>query len=55
MMNILGYDDIGLSTEEKPDAESMVKGAIYYEVDTGKFYIAYKGQWYEQTFDGSEE
>ena len=50
MINPLGYNDIGLSTEKKPDASSVVKGATFYEVDTGKLWIAYKGQWYDQDF-----
>lgn len=51
MKDILRYDDIGLSTEPKPDATNAAKGATYYEVDTGKFWIAYKGQWYDQDFN----
>ena len=39
-------DFIGLSTEEKPN--NNIDGDTFYEVDTGKFYIMYKNQWYEQ-------
>ena len=46
-------DLIGLSTEEKPlTGEKVVDGSTFYEVDTGKFFIFYKGTWYEQ---GAEE
>lgn len=41
------FDFIGLSTEEKP-TEKAVDGSTFYEVDTSKFYIYYKEQWYEQ-------
>lgn len=43
-------DTLKLSTEEMPTAEH--DGTTCYEVDTGKFYIYYKEQWYEQ---GAEE
>ena len=43
-------DYLLLSTEGKPS--SPVNGSTLYEVDTGKFYIFYKGTWYEQ---GAEE
>lgn len=43
-------DTLKLSTESMPVAEA--DGTTCYEVDTGKFYIYYKGQWYEQ---GAEE
>ena len=41
------FDFIGLSSEDKPTAEA-VDGSTFYEVDTSKFYIYYKEQWYEQ-------
>lgn len=40
-------DFLGLSTEEKP-TENLVNGTSLYEVDTSKFFIWYKGTWYEQ-------
>lgn len=43
-------DTLKLSTESMPVAEA--DGTTCYEVDTGKFYIYYKGEWYEQ---GAEE
>ena len=43
-------DTLKLSTEDMPVAEH--DGTTCYEVDTGAFYIYYKGQWYEQ---GAEE
>lgn len=42
------FDYLGLSTEEKPT--EIVDGSTYYEVDTGAFYLAYKGTWYLQNF-----
>ncbi len=51
-------DYIGLSTEDKP-IENVVNGTTLYEVDTGNFYIYYKGTWYlqgeEQTASSNEE
>lgn len=44
-------DDLGLSTETKPDATKVEDGYTYYEVDTGKLWLAYKGQWYDQDFE----
>lgn len=41
-------DYLGLSTETKPTGGNLIDGATYYEVDTSKFYIYYKEQWYEQ-------
>lgn len=43
-------DTLKLSSESMPIAEH--DGTTCYEVDTGKFYIYYKGEWYEQ---GAEE
>lgn len=43
-------DTLKLSTEDMPIAEH--DGTTCYEVDTGAFYIYYKGEWYEQ---GAEE
>lgn len=51
MMYPLGYNFIGLSTEEKPEASSVLDGATYYEVNTGKLWVAYKGTWYDQDFE----
>lgn len=39
-------DLVGLSTEEKPSTQ--VDGTTFYEVDTGVFFIYYKGTWYQQ-------
>lgn len=47
------YDYLLLSSETKPEAAT--NGSTCYEVDTGKFYIAYKGTWYDQDFSESEE
>lgn len=44
-------DYLKLSSEEKPDATTLTDGSTCYEVDTGKFWIAYKGQWYDQDFE----
>lgn len=41
------FDFIGLSSEDKPTDEA-VDGSTFYEVDTSKFYIYYKEEWYEQ-------
>ena len=40
-------DFIGLSDEDKPTT-NIGDGSTFYEVDTGKFYIYYKGEWYKQ-------
>ena len=50
-MGALKYkiDFVGLSNEEKPTQGNINNGSTYYEVDTGKFYVYYKGIWYEQT------
>lgn len=45
-------DTLKLSTESMPDAEA--DGTTCYEVDTGKFYIYYKGTWYEQGAEDSQ-
>lgn len=45
------FDYLGLSTEGKPN-QNLVNGTTFYEVDTMKFYIYYKGTWYLQ---GEEE
>lgn len=39
-------DTLKLAEESMPVAEH--DGTTCYEVDTGKFYIYYKGTWYEQ-------
>ena len=31
--------------------ENVVNGSTAYDVYTGKLYIYYKAQWYEQTFE----
>lgn len=41
------FDFLGLSTEDKPTT-NLVNGTTFYEVDTMKFYIYYKGTWYLQ-------
>ena len=40
------FDYLGLSSEDKPS--EVVNGSTFYEVDTSKLYIYYKGTWYEQ-------
>ena len=45
-INLYRVDLVGLSSESKPTAQ--INGTTYYEVDTMKFYIWYKGQWYLQ-------
>lgn len=47
------FDYLGLEAEGKPAATSVADGSTFYEVDTGKLYLAYKGTWYLQDF--SEE
>lgn len=53
------FDYLGLEAEAKPVATSVADGSTFYEVDTGKLYLAYKGTWYLQDFsetpDNSEE
>lgn len=49
------YDYLGLEDESKPAATSVADGSTYYEVDTGKLWLAYKGEWYDQDFPESEE
>lgn len=39
-------DTLKLSTEDMPEVET--NGTTCYEVDTMKFYIYYKGEWYLQ-------
>lgn len=51
--NYFRFDLLGLSSEEKPtkimpDGSGIMNGTTFYEVDTGKFYIYYKENWYEQ-------
>ena len=48
------FDYLKLEDETSPDATKVADGSTLYEVDTGKLYLAYKGEWYEQTFDDSE-
>ena len=40
------WDYGGLSSEDKPTDVSNL--STFLEVDTGKFYVFYKGTWYEQ-------
>ena len=52
-MNSFRFDLIGLHTDEKPinymaDGSKIMNGSTFYEVDTGAFYIYYKGEWYLQ-------
>lgn len=46
-------DLVKLSSEEKPTGQ--IDGTTLYEVDTSKFFIYYKGQWYEQTSNITRE
>lgn len=42
------WDFLGLSTESKPTTgENVTDGSTYFECDTSKMYIYYKGTWYE--------
>lgn len=36
-----------LEAEDKPSGD-ILDGTTCYEVDTGKLFIYYKGEWYEQ-------
>ena len=47
------FDYLRLSTEEKPLPN--VDGSTCYEVDTSELYIAYKGQWYKQGQQETQE
>ena len=44
------WDFIGLSTEDKPAADSdrVVDGSTFYEADTSKLYVYCKNNWYEK-------
>lgn len=46
MIKRFRVDTFKLSDEEMPEAEA--DGTTCYEVDTMKFYIYYKGEWYLQ-------
>lgn len=49
--NYTRWDFIGLSTEDKPTAETSKKvcdGSTYYECDTSYLYIYCRGQWYKK-------
>ena len=49
------WDFIGLSTDEKPTAETSPKvtdGSTFYCSDNSKLYVWYKNQWYEKTATG---
>lgn len=48
------FDYLKLEDESSPDASKVADGSTLYEVDTGKLYLAYKGDWYEQTFTAPE-
>lgn len=45
-INHFRVDTLKLADEAMPDA--VGDGVTCYEVDTGKFYIYYKGEWYLQ-------
>lgn len=47
------FDYYKLANEESPEATKVADGSTLYVVDTGAFYLAYKGEWYLQDF--SEE
>ena len=47
-------DIVGLSDESKPTSE-IEDGTTYYTVDTQELYIFYKGNWYKQGKEESEE
>lgn len=49
------FDYLGLEEETKPDALKVADGSTFYEVDTGKLYLAYKGEWYLQDFSDESE
>ena len=48
------WDFIGLSTDDKPTSENekVTDGSTYYESDTSKYYVYYKGTWYEKQDTG---
>ena len=48
------WDFIGLSTDTKPTSENekVTDGSTYYESDTSKYYVYYKGTWYEKQDTG---
>ena len=48
------FDYLGLEAEGLPSATKVADGSTFYVVDTGDLYLAYKGEWYLQNFDGSE-
>lgn len=49
------FDYLKLENEEMPDKTKVTDGSTCYEVDTGKLYLAYKGEWYDQDFNESED
>ena len=49
------YDYLRLSGEDLPDETKVADGSTCYIVDTGKLYLAYKGEWYDQDFEESGE
>ena len=53
--NHFRWDFIGLSTDEKPTADTSSKvtdGSTFYCSDNSKLYVWYKDQWYEKTVSG---
>ena len=44
------FDYYKLANEDSPDATKVADGSTLYVVDTGAFYLAYKGEWYLQDF-----
>ena len=48
------FDYLKLEDEDLPDKTKVTDGSTCYEVDTGKLYLAYKGEWYNQDFSESE-
>lgn len=56
------FDILGLAEEFSggiptvmEDGTPVQDGSTAYEVDTGKFYIFYKGTWYEQGAEETQE
>lgn len=50
------FDYYKLEDEDMPEATHMADGSTLYVVDTGEFYLTYKGEWYLQKFEeGGEE
>ena len=49
------FDYLKLEDEALPDKTKVTDGSTCYEVDTGKLYLAYKGEWYDQDFSEESE